>query len=772
MKKEIKEYINTVGPVTMEQLADHFQAKSAKEFTDLVKDVSSLERKGQLTFDDQGKIAPFERKKTKAVTLTGIFRANKNGFGFVTVDEAEDDLFIARQDVHHAIEGDTVEVEIKKVADRLKGTMSEAKVVRIIERSLKTVVGQIILEEEESDYVGYIRSKNPKISQAIYIKPSALSLTGTEIVKVEIEQYPSPRQDYFVGSISDVIGHKQDVGIDVLEVLESMDITSAFPEEVLEEANQIPELPLEEDYKGRLDLREEIIFTIDGSDAKDLDDAVHIKRLENGHLELGVHIADVSHYVREGSALDKEALKRGTSVYVTDRVVPMLPERLSNGICSLNPNVDRLTQSAIMEVDAKGRVVRYWIGQSVIRTSYRMTYADVNQMIAGDEKKREQFALILPSVEQMVRLHEILERMRQKRGALQFETPEAKILVNKEGLPVDIQLRQRGVAEKMIESFMLLANETVAEHFSKKHLPFIYRIHEEPKAEKIQKFIDYASSFGRGIAGTAHSITSAVLQEFMARIAHEPYADVLHMMLLRSMQQARYSEVNAGHYGLGADYYTHFTSPIRRYPDLLVHRMIREYDKNTEEVTEHFEQVIPTIAKETSRLERRAIEAEREVEAMKKAEYMQEYVGQEYEGLVSSVVKFGLFVELPNTVEGLIHIQQLPEFYHYNERTLSLKGEKSGRVFRVGQAIRIQVVRADKQTGEIDFAHVPSDLDVVESASKEKTKKSQRQKNRRKNKKQHKDKTTHALGKSSTKQKKKPFYKGIAKKKGKARKRR
>ena len=396
------------------------------------------------------------------------------------------------------------------------------------------------------------------------------------------------------------------------------------------EANQVPDKPSEKDYQGRLDLREELTFTIDGADAKDLDDAVHIKRLDNGHFELGVHIADVSYYVKEGSALNREALARGTSVYVTDRVVPMLPERLSNGICSLNPNLDRLTQSAIMEIDRQGKVVRYQIRPSVIKTVFRMTYDNVNKMLAGDQELMETYQPILDSVRYMASLHHILEKMREKRGALNFDTSEAKILVNDKGVPQDIVLRQRGLAERMIESFMLAANECVAEHFAKAKLPFIYRIHEEPKAEKLQRFMDYASIFGVQIKGTANKMDQLDLQEFMARVQGKPGAEVMNMMLLRSMQQARYSEHNHGHYGLAAQYYTHFTSPIRRYPDLLVHRMIREYTNNmSQETREHFEEVIPELATSSSTLERRAIDAERVVEAMKKAEYMEEFVGQE-----------------------------------------------------------------------------------------------------------------------------------------------
>ncbi|GAD46962.1 exoribonuclease R [Streptococcus anginosus T5] len=711
MKEEILSYLREKKEASMDELAQGLGKEKAKDFRNLVKTISEMERKRQLTFSDAGKIQL--RKEKQMLTLKGIFHAHKNGFGFVTLNEEEDDLFIGRNDVNYAIDGDTVEVAITKVADRSKGTSAEAKVIDVLEHSLKTAVGQLILDEEKPKYAGYIRSKNQKISQPIYIKKPALVLDGTEILKVEIDKYPTKKHDFFVANVLDVVGHKDDPGIDVLEVLESMDIVSEFPERVLKEASTIPEALSEKDFEGRLDLRNEITFTIDGADAKDLDDAVHIKKLENGHFELGVHIADVSYYVKEGSELDKEALNRATSVYVTDRVIPMLPERLSNGICSLNPNVDRLTQSAIMEINQKGQVIKHTITQTIIKTTFRMTYSDVNDMIAGDEEKRAAFKAILPSVEAMAELHTILETMRFKRGALNFDTKEAKILVNKTGRPVDIILRQRGLAERMIESFMLVANETVAEHFATLNLPFIYRIHEEPKAEKVQKFIDYASTFGVRVYGTANSMSQSALQDIMKAVHGQPYEEVLSMMLLRSMQQARYSEHNHGHYGLAAEFYTHFTSPIRRYPDLLVHRMVRDYGRS-KKIAEHFEQVIPDIASQSSSRERRAIEAEREVEAMKKAEFMEEFVGEEFDGIVSSVVKFGLFVELPNTVEGLIHVTKLPEFFHYNERNLTLQGEKSGVVFRVGQQIHIKLVRADKATGEIDFEYLPSEYDVIE----------------------------------------------------------
>lgn len=792
MKEKIIKYLEEHGKTSVNDLAAALDMAGAKAFPKLIKTISNLESHRQLRFDDNGSLSLQKKEaKKKEITVRGLFRANKAGFGFLSIDQDEDDMFIGKNDIAYAIDGDTIEAVVKKPADRLNGTAAEVRVVNIVERSLKTLVGKFVLDDERPKYAGYIKSKNQKINQKIYIRKEPVVLDGTEIIKVDIDKYPTRGHDYFVASVRDIVGHQGDVGIDVLEVLESMDIVSEFPEDVIAEANAIPDAPTEKDLIGRVDLRQEVTFTIDGADAKDLDDAVHIKLLDNGHFELGVHIADVSYYVTEGSALNREALSRGTSVYVTDRVVPMLPERLSNGICSLNPNLDRLTQSCIMEIDQNGRVVNHQITQSVINTTYRMTYTAVNDIIAGDEEICSEYESIVSSVQHMVTLHHTLEAMRTRRGALNFDTSEAKIMVNDKGMPVDIVIRNRGIAERMIESFMLAANETVAEHYARLKLPFIYRIHEEPKAEKLQKFIDYASVFGVQIQGTATKITQSALQDFMKKVQGQPGSEVLSMMLLRSMQQARYSEHNHGHYGLAAEYYTHFTSPIRRYPDLLVHRMIRDYDDKAMDKADHFANLIPEIATQTSSLERRAIDAERIVEAMKKAEYMEEYVGEEFEGVVASVVKFGMFVELPNTIEGLIHVTTLPEYYHFNERTLTLQGEKSGKVFRVGQQIKVKLIRSDKETGDIDFDYLPSDFDIVEKVSKSSRegrpnrsskrehqhrisdrdnknkntskKKASRKPKRNSDSKSHHHKDDRTTG-STKKKTKKPFYKGVAKK--------
>ncbi|PIA83965.1 ribonuclease R [Streptococcus parauberis] len=774
MKELILNYLKEHGKSNINDIAAALDMVGAQKFPNLIKEISKMESKRLLRFSNDGTISLRKpREEKEIITVEGVFRANKAGFGFLFVDENEDDMFIGRNDVGYAIDGDKVAVTIKKPADRIKGTAAEAKVVKVVEHALTTVVGKFVLDDDKPKYAGYIKSKNQKIQQPIYIKKEPVVLDGSEIIKVEIEKYPTRGHDYFVGNVRDIVGHQGDVGIDVLEVLESMDIVSEFPDDVLAEANAIPDAPSDKDLMGRVDLRKEITITIDGADAKDLDDAIHIKKLENGNFELGVHIADVSYYVTEGSALNREAAERGTSVYVTDRVVPMLPERLSNGICSLNPNVDRLTQSAIMEIDMQGKVVDYQICQSVINTTLRMTYSRVNDMIASDEEALDEFAPIVEAVQDMAVLHKILETMRVKRGALNFDTSEARIIVNDKGMPVDIVVRSRGIAERMIESFMLAANECVAEHFSKAKLPFIYRVHEEPKSEKLQKFLDYASIFGVQIKGTANKISQEALQDFMAKVEGQPGAEVLNMMLLRSMQQARYSETNHGHYGLAAEYYTHFTSPIRRYPDLLVHRMIRDYSHVTEEKKEHFAQVIPELAASSSRLERRAIDAERLVEAMKKAEYMEEHVGEEFDAIVASVVKFGMFIELPNTIEGLIHVTSLPEFYNYNERNMTLQGEKSGIVFKVGQPIHVKLVKANKETGDIDFEYLPSEFDV-----KEKVEKPDRQNNRRRNNDSKKgdrfpkNKSNDQNKEEAPKKKgRKPFYKDAAKKNSKKRSR-
>lgn len=715
--------------LSAEELALALGFNKARDYKLFVKTLAELEAEHLVNFTAKGKVE-LAKKELPKVLVNGIFRANAAGFGFVNIDAEEPDVFIARGKTAFALDGDEVALELDKNANALKGTAAEGHVVEIIRHDLHQVVGTFVsLSEEErqaTGLIGFVKSRNKKIPYAVYLSDEGLIPENKAIVRAEITHYPDAEfPQTMQGLATEIVGQADDQGIDVLEVLASMDIVSEFPAEVIAQAESVPEEVPESEIAGRVDYRNEITFTIDGADAKDLDDAVHAKRLGNGNFELGVHIADVSHYVTENSPLDKEAYERGTSVYVTDRVVPMLPERLSNGICSLNPRVNRLTQSCVMEITPDGRVVNYQISQSIIKTTERMTYDEVNLMIAGDSETLEKYEKIADSVKIMVELHHILEGMRKRRGAIDFETTEAKIIVNEKGLPVEIRKRSRGIAERMIESFMLEANETVATHFESHNLPFIYRIHEQPKADRLQRFIDFAATFGMQIEGTSNGIDQKVLQAFMKKIKGEPGELVLSTMLLRSMQQARYSENNEGHFGLAAENYTHFTSPIRRYPDLLVHRLIREIGsgKIPASILQKWEEKIPEIAEHSSHRERRAVDAEREVEKMKKAEFMEEHVGEEFTGIIASVTRFGMFVELENTIEGLIHISTLKgEYFAYHERMLALVGERTGLIFKIGQAITIKVVKADKMTGEIDFAYLPSEFDVVEKTLKAKKK--------------------------------------------------
>ncbi|WP_270740793.1 ribonuclease R [Lactococcus formosensis] len=727
----------------VEELSIELDLTKASDFKLFVKTLAALEGEGLLEFTKNGKVTLAEVK----AELVGIFRANANGFGFVTVDSDEPDVFIPKGRTAFALEGDEVKVELKSNANPLKGTSAEGVVTEVLKRAVTQLVGTFVKfdekERQEFNRIGYVKSRNKKLPYHVFLTDKGLVPEDKAVVRVDITAYPDKKNPKSMQGLAvEIVGQASDKGIDVLEVLASLGIRSEFPEDVLAQANAVPEEVDEKDIMGRVDYRNEITFTIDGADAKDLDDAVHIKRLSNGNYELGVHIADVSHYVTENSPLDREAFERGTSVYVADRVVPMLPERLSNGICSLNPRVNRLTQSCVMEITPEGKVLQSQIGPSIIKTTERMTYDDVNLMLAGDEGALEKYAAIKESVEIMSELHEALAAMRSRRGAIDFETMEARIIVDENGLPIEIRKRSRGTAERMIESFMLIANETVASSFEARHLPGIYRIHEHPKEEKMTRFIDFAATFGLQVKGTSTEVSQKALQEFLKKVKGQPGEMVLSTMLLRSMQQARYSEDNYGHFGLAAENYTHFTSPIRRYPDLIVHRLIREMDQPSPKTIEYWAEKIPEIAQQSSNRERRAVDAEREVEKMKKAEFMEKHVGEQFEGVIASVTRFGMFIELENTIEGLVHISTIKgEYMNFHERMMALVGEKTGLVFRIGQPIKIQVTKADKVTGDIDFEYIKSDLDVVESNLKSKKEKGPRRRpkaNRSENKEERK----------------------------------
>lgn len=766
---------------SMEEIAQGLGLQKSEDFKLLVQTIAQMEREQSVVFTKKGKV----KLPLKPVLIEGTFRANERGFGFVTIDPEEDDIYIPKEATGYAMDGDTVAIDIIKTADTAMDRGAEGKVVEIRKRATTQLAGEFVAytEEEisETDLYGVVIPKDKKLNQfKVYAAAEGIRPVDGSIVMVELTHYPEKNYATSLeGIVKQVIGHKNDPGMDILSIVVSNGIPTKFPDDVLAEADQVPDTINEKDLVGRRDLREQLIVTIDGEDAKDLDDAVTVKKLANGNYFLGVHIADVSNYVTEGSQLDREAYERGTSVYLTDRVIPMIPQRLSNGICSLNPHVPRLTMSCEMEIDPNGQVVSHDIFPSVIQTTERMTYTAVNQILEEqDEQVMERYQQLVPMFQEMQDLHQILEEMRIRRGAISFEDREAKILVEPDGQPTDILLRSRGVGERLIESFMLAANETVAEHFNKRNFPFIYRIHEQPKEEKMQRFFDFASALGIVVRGTKGTITPKDLQKVIENVEDKPESAVINTMLLRSMQQARYSEDNFGHYGLAAEYYTHFTSPIRRYPDLIVHRLIRSYGQDPSEANQtYWENELPEIAEHSSKMERRAVEAEREVDAMKKAEYMMDKVGEEFEGIISSVVKFGLFIELPNTIEGLIHINELKQdYFHFIENHLALVGERTGLTFKIGQKVRVKVIKADPEERAIDFELI--DAEEIVPLERPKTSNKNRPSNRhqKRSSKSHTERNgkknsysnERKKGKGpSNKKGKKPFYKGIKKKKKK-----
>lgn len=766
---------------SMEEIAQGLGLQKSEDFKLLVQTIAQMEREQSVVFTKKGKV----KLPLKPVLIEGTFRANERGFGFVTIDPEEDDIYIPKEATGYAMDGDTVAIDIIKTADTAMDRGAEGKVVEIRKRATTQLAGEFVAytEEEisETDLYGVVIPKDKKLNQfKVYAAAEGIRPVDGSIVMVELTHYPEKNYATSLeGIVKQVIGHKNDPGMDILSIVVSNGIPTKFPDDVLAEADQVPDTINEKDLVGRRDLREQLIVTIDGEDAKDLDDAVTVKKLANGNYFLGVHIADVSNYVTEGSQLDREAYERGTSVYLTDRVIPMIPQRLSNGICSLNPHVPRLTMSCEMEIDPNGQVVSHDIFPSVIQTTERMTYTAVNQILEEqDEQVMERYKQLVPMFQEMQELHQILEEMRIRRGAISFEDREAKILVEPDGQPTDILLRSRGVGERLIESFMLAANETVAEHFNKRNFPFIYRIHEQPKEEKMQRFFDFASALGIVVRGTKGTITPKDLQKVIENVEDKPESAVINTMLLRSMQQARYSEDNFGHYGLAAEYYTHFTSPIRRYPDLIVHRLIRSYGQDPSEANQtYWENELPEIAEHSSKMERRAVEAEREVDAMKKAEYMMDKVGEEFEGIISSVVKFGLFIELPNTIEGLIHINELKQdYFHFIENHLALVGERTGLTFKIGQKVRVKVIKADPEERAIDFELI--DAEEIVPLERPKTSNKNRPSNRhqKRSSKSHTERNgkknsysnERKKGKGpSNKKGKKPFYKGIKKKKKK-----
>jgi len=685
-------------PLTVQELEEAFEITEADEFKELVKALVSMEEQGLVVRTRSNRYGVPEKMNLIRGKVTG----HSKGFAFVVPEDPTlDDIFIPPSELKNAMHGDTVLV---RVSSQTSGARKEGTIVRIIERGVTEIVGTYT----ESKNFGFVIPDDKKIVNDIFIPNHATNgaVEGHKVV-VRLTTYPEGRISA-EGEVIKILGHKNDPGVDILSVIHKHGLPMQFPEEVVAHANNVPDTISEEDLKGRRDLRDQMIVTIDGADAKDLDDAVTVTKLENGNYKLGVHIADVSHYVTEGSPIDREAYERGTSVYLVDRVIPMIPHRLSNGICSLNPRVDRLTLSCEMEVNEHGEVVSHEIFQSVIRTTERMTYSDVNKILVDkDGELRERYEPLVPMFELMAELADILRNKRMKRGAIDFDFKEAKILVDDEGKPYDVVLRERSVAERLIEEFMLLANETVAEHFHWMNVPFIYRVHEDPKPEKLQRFLEFITNFGYVVKGTGNQIHPRALQEILDAVRGEPEEMVVSTVMLRSMKQARYDAESLGHYGLSTDFYTHFTSPIRRYPDLIVHRLIRTYLINGQldnGIQEKWAEKLPDIAEHTSNMERRAVEAERETDDLKKTEFMEDKIGMEFDGIISSVTSFGLFVELPNTIEGLVHVSYLTDdYYRYDERSYAMIGERTGKIFRIGDEITVRVINVNKDERIVDF---------------------------------------------------------------------
>lgn len=616
-------------------------------------------------------------------------------------DTSLSDVFIPPNELNTAMNGDIVMVRLNSQSS---GSRQEGTVIRILERAIQRVVGTYT----ETRNFGFVIPDDKKITSDIFIPKNGKNgaAEGHKVV-VKLTSYPEGRMNA-EGEIETILGHKNDPGIDILSVIHKHGLPGDFPADAMEQASSTPDTIDEKDLKDRRDLRDQVIVTIDGADAKDLDDAVTVTKLDDGSYKLGVHIADVSHYVTENSPIDKEALERGTSVYLVDRVIPMIPHRLSNGICSLNPKVDRLTLSCEMTINSQGQVTEHEIFQSVIKTTERMTYSDVNQILVDDDEElKQKYEPLVPMFKDMERLAQILRDKRMNRGAVDFDFKEAKVLVDEEGAVKDVVIRERSVAEKLIEEFMLVANETVAEHFHWMNVPFIYRIHEEPNAEKLQKFLEFVTTFGYVVKGTAGDIHPRALQSILDAVRDRPEETVISTVMLRSMKQAKYDPQSLGHFGLSTEFYTHFTSPIRRYPDLIVHRLIRTYlinGKVDEATQEKWAERLPDIAEHTSTMERRAVDAERETDDLKKAEYMLDKIGEEFDGMISSVTNFGMFVELPNTIEGLVHVSFMTDdYYRFDEQHFAMIGERTGNVFRIGDEITVKVVDVNKDERNIDF---------------------------------------------------------------------
>ena len=689
--KIIELLTNTDKALSVNEINDALGFSSVEELKELLKVLNKLE--------DELKI--YRTKKNNYLLFTnshlkiGTMIANKKGYGFVDI-EGDEDVFIPPTNMNGAIHGDKVIVEITSP----KGIDLEGRILKIVDRKFKQMVGEVYYVKNKP----FLKLDDDRIKLNIEIdKKKTLGAMDGHKVLVKITN--KLKDNNYKGEVVKILGHKNDPGVDILSITNEMGIPDTFSDNVMKELEDIPDEVLEKDLANRTDLRDEVIFTIDGDDTKDIDDAISIEKI-NDHYKLGVHIADVSYYVRPNTALDSEAFDRGTSVYLADRVIPMLPHKLSNGICSLNPNVDRLALSCIMEIDNNGNVIDYDILQTVIKSRIQMTYKKVNQVLEENiiPEGYEEYADKLRMMSDLAR---ILRKNKENRGYIDFDIDESKIIVDDKGKAIDVTLRNRGTGEKLIEDFMIAANETVATHVYYMELPFIYRVHGEPNEEKINNFMRFLNILGYKVKEDTKKLTPKTMQNILAQLKDKKEFHLLSALLLRSMQKAIYDTNNIGHFGIASKCYTHFTSPIRRYHDTTVHRLLHTYlfDNNINNDTiNYYERELPFVAEHTSNMERRSIECERAVDDMKKAEYMIDHIGEEFDGIISSVLNFGMFVELPNLIEGLVRLDSLKgDYYTYDETTFTIRGNKDKRGYRLGDNVRVRVIAADKEKRTIDF---------------------------------------------------------------------
>lgn len=661
--------------------------------------LDGLVEEGKIYVTKKGKYAKGEAKH-----LVGMFQANARGFGFVIQEGVEEDVFISEENINGAFQGDQVEFIITKEPE---GKRKEGKIIKILSHGTEKLVG--IYEKCKS--FGFVRPDNQRILKDIYI-PSGKdkgAMTGHKVV-VELISYGGEHTKP-EGKVVEILGHVNDPGTDILSIVKGYDLPTEFSQRILNQAERVGKEVTEADRKGRMDLRNMQMVTIDGEDAKDLDDAVSLT-MEDGYYHLGVHIADVTNYVQEKSAIDREALERGTSVYLADRVIPMLPHKLCNGICSLNEGEVRLALSCMMKINEKGEVVDHQIAETVVEVTKRMSYKEVQTILEEQSLLEEQRYVsktctdLVPMILKMEELSKILRKKRQDRGAIDFDFPETKVVLDENGTPVELKPYERNDATKLIEDFMLLANETVAEEYFWRELPFLYRTHEQPDEEKIKQLSMFINNFGYHIHIGNSEIRPKEVQKLLEKVEGTKEEAMIARLTLRAMKQAKYSPENTGHFGLAAKYYTHFTSPIRRYPDLQIHRIIKENLRGrlNEDRIEHYNQILTEVAISASERERRAEEAERETIKLKKAEFMIQNIGQEFEGVVSGITKWGIYVELSNTVEGLVHVMNMQDdHYDYIESSYEMVGEHTGKTYRLGQRVMVKVAGVDKQQRTIDF---------------------------------------------------------------------